>query len=188
MGGGKGLDVNVARNCLKAYVYLLTWFLGDNSKLKETKEMRTKTKKKTGRPTSTTNNQAALLNEIKMHQIKTLEYLKDILEMDLQMLWYEQKIEEDFVKVFVKTCFDMFENQHNTKSAEIKELLFQIMQITMERFGGQIKYMQSQNSTNIINLLYNQENMAPHMAEFVGLVAEKQGNQMPNEIIKELTK
>jgi len=58
----------------------------------------------------------------------------------------------------------------------------------MERFGGDVKYMQSQNSTKIIDLLYNQDNLAPHMAEFVALVAEKQGNMMPNEIIRELTK
>jgi len=58
----------------------------------------------------------------------------------------------------------------------------------MERFGGDVKYMQSQNSTKIIDLLYNQDNLAPHMAEFVALVAEKQGNVMPNEIIRELTK
>jgi hypothetical protein len=58
----------------------------------------------------------------------------------------------------------------------------------MERFGGDVKYMQSQNSTKIIDLLYNQDNLAPHMAEFVALVSEKQGNVMPNEIIRELTK
>ena len=58
----------------------------------------------------------------------------------------------------------------------------------MERFGSEIKYMQSQNSTKIIDLLYTQDNLAPHIAEFVALVAEKQGTMMPNEIIRELTK
>jgi hypothetical protein len=36
-GGGQA-DINLYRNCLKAYVYLTTWFLSDNSKLKESKE------------------------------------------------------------------------------------------------------------------------------------------------------
>jgi hypothetical protein len=43
----------------------------------------------------------------------------------------------------------------------------------MERFGADVKQIQSRNTTNIINLLYNQDNLAPHMAEFVALVAEK---------------
>lgn len=40
----------------------------------------------------------------------------------------------------------------------------------MHKYGGQIKYMQSQNNTKIIELLYNQENLAPNLAEFVSLV------------------
>jgi hypothetical protein len=82
----------------------------------------------------------------------------------------------------------MLENPNNTKVADVKDKLFAILQRTMERFGGDVKYMQSQNSTKIIDLLYNQDNLAPHMAEFVALVSEKQGNVMPNEIIRELTK
>jgi hypothetical protein len=97
-------------------------------------------------------------------------------------------VEEDFIRIFVKTGFDMLENPNNTKVADVKDKLFAILQRTMERFGGDVKYMQSQNSTKIIDLLYNQDNLAPHMAEFVALVSEKQGNVMPNEIIRELTK
>ena len=67
----------------------------------------------------------------------------------------------------------MLENPNNTKVAEVKETLFAILQKTMERFGSEVKYMQSQNSTKIIELLYNQDNLAPHMAEFVALVSEK---------------
>lgn len=67
----------------------------------------------------------------------------------------------------------MLENPNNTKVGEVKDRLFSILQKTMERFGGEVKYMQSQNSTKIIDLLYNQDNLAPHMAEFVALVSEK---------------
>lgn len=69
----------------------------------------------------------AYLNEIKMHTIQSLKYFEDILGFDIQFLWYEQKVEEEFVKVFVKTGFDMLENPNNTKIPEIKELLFTIM-------------------------------------------------------------
>ena len=63
--------------------------------------------------------------------------------MQIQYLWYEQKVEEDFVKIFVKTSFDMLENPNNIKNNEIKDELFKIMEKTMDRFGGEIKYMQS---------------------------------------------
>ena len=63
--------------------------------------------------------------------------------MQIQYLWYEQKVEEDFVKIFVKTSFDMLENPNNIKNTEIKDELFKIMEKTMDRFGGEIKYMQS---------------------------------------------
>ncbi len=36
--GGSGPDLNLYRNSLKAYIYLISWFLQDNNKLKETKE------------------------------------------------------------------------------------------------------------------------------------------------------
>lgn len=46
-GGAGQPDLNLYRNCLKAYVYLIGWFLQDNSKLKETKDnMRTKARNK----------------------------------------------------------------------------------------------------------------------------------------------
>ena len=59
------------------------------------------------------------------------------------------------MRIFVKTGFEMLENPNNTKVAEVKDKLFNILQKTMERFGGEVKYMQSQNSTKIIDLLYN---------------------------------
>jgi hypothetical protein len=65
------------------------------------------------------------------------------LEEDIQYLWYEQKVEEDFIRIFVKTGFDMLENPNNTKVADVKDKLFAILQRTMERFGGDVKYMQS---------------------------------------------
>lgn len=89
-----------------------------------------------------------------MLSTQSLDLLSEILELDIQYLWYDQKVEEDFVKVFVKTGFDMLENPNNTKVQEVKEKLFEILQIAMQKFGSEIKYMQSQNSSKIIDLLY----------------------------------
>lgn len=58
----------------------------------------------------------------------------------------------------------------------------------MDKYGDSIKYMQNNNISKIIDLLYNQDNMAKPMAEFVGLVVERQGNQIASEIIRDLTK
>jgi hypothetical protein len=43
----------------------------------------------------------------------------------------------------------------------------------MQKYGSEIKYMLNQNTTKIINLLYNQDNLAKPLSEFVGLVAER---------------
>ena len=40
----------------------------------------------------------------------------------------------------------------------------------MEKYGGELKYLQGHFNTKIIELLYNQENLASNLAEFVGLV------------------
>lgn len=76
------------------------------------------------------------------------------------------------MKAFVKSGFDMLENPNNTRVQEVKDKIFAILQLAMKNFGKDMKYMQSQNATKIIDLLYTQEGLAPHMAEFVALVAE----------------
>jgi hypothetical protein len=52
-------------------------------------------------------------------------------------------VEEDFVKLFIRAGFDLLENQQNSKIQEIKERIFSILQMTMQKYGDQIKYMQS---------------------------------------------
>ena len=44
--GGKGPDVHMYRNALKSYVYLVSWFLSDFSKLRESKGIESKLRKK----------------------------------------------------------------------------------------------------------------------------------------------
>ena len=43
-------------------------------------------------------------------------------------------------------------------------------------------------NTKIIELLYNQENLATNLAEFVALVVERQGPQIASDIIRDLTR
>ena len=63
-----------------------------------------------------------------------------------------------------------------------------MMSRCIEKATGNIKDIQIQNTTNIIDLLYNQDNLAAPLAEFVGLVAETQGPDLANVIIRDLTK
>jgi hypothetical protein len=58
----------------------------------------------------------------------------------------------------------------------------------MQKYGDSIKHSQMSNVGKIIDLLYQQENLATPMAEFVGLVVERQGKQIADEIIRDLTK
>lgn len=102
--------------------------------------------------------------------------------------WVEQKIEDQFVNLFVKTGFDMLENLNSFKNSDLKPNIFDILQRCMELYGDQCKYMLNQNSTKIINMLYNQDNLAKPLAEFVGLVGKKADNQLPTEVIRDLTK
>lgn len=85
-GGAGQPDLNLYRNSLKAYVYLLSWFLQDNSKLKESKDPNAATKARNKKPGNQgsamkkkggedqTANAAQVLNEIKMLQIQTLKH------------------------------------------------------------------------------------------------------------------
>jgi len=62
----------------------------------------------------------------------------------MHLLWPEQRIEEDFVKCFLKTGFDMLEhNKNNTRVQDCKQVIFDILQTCMAKYGSEIKYMQS---------------------------------------------
>jgi hypothetical protein len=65
----------------------------------------------------------------------------------------------------------MVENPNIIKQNETKQLIFNILQKCIEKYGSSMKYMLNQNSTKIINMLYNQESLAKPLSEFVGLVA-----------------
>jgi|LakMenEpi03Aug12_release.lakeMendotaPanAssembly.Ray.scaffolds.fasta_scaffold239995_2 hypothetical protein len=99
--------------------------------------------------------------------------LEGILKKDIHLLWPGQLIDESFVKCFLKASFDLLEHSQANKQSDFKQILFDILQISMDKYGKNNKYMLSQNITKIIDLLYNQENMATPMAEFVGLVVER---------------
>lgn len=56
-------------------------------------------------------------------------------------MWNEQRIEEEFVSAILNAGFVMLENPANTKINDIKNLLFELMTICIEKFGGEIKRM-----------------------------------------------
>lgn len=69
-----------------------------------------------------------------------------------------------------------------------KDLLFEMLQTCMSNYGSDFKLMMSQNICKIIDLLYNQDNLAVPMAEFVALCVKRSGTQIAGEIIRDLTK
>lgn len=106
----------------------------------------------------------------------------------MQNFWPEHRVDEDFVNLFIKSGFEMLENPSVIKNNELKQTLFDLMQICLQKYGSQLKYMLSQNTTKVINLLYTQENIAKPLAEFVGIVVSRQDPTLANEIIRDLTK
>ena len=80
-------------------------------------------------------------------------------------------------------------NQSSTKVEDNKEVLFDMLQTCMSTFGGEIKNMMNTFIQTIIDLLYNQENLAKDMAKFVALVVQRQGDsKFASDIIRDLTK
>ena len=78
-----------------------------------------------------------------------------VLGQEVHLLWREQKMEEDFVKSLLKVGFDLLQHNQLNKASEMKGVLFDLLQQTMERYGSEIKYMSSNINQKIIDLLYN---------------------------------
>lgn len=116
------------QNSIKAYVYLITWFMSDNSKLKDNRDLNLTKRKKKGeaKPSNEIDNNAIL-----MANKECIRILIQIIEHNVNFFWPEHKIDEDFINLFIKSGFDMLENPNNIKNQEIKNILFDLMQIVM---------------------------------------------------------
>lgn len=73
------------------------------------------------------------------------EMLESILKKDMHVLWVDQTIDEGFIKVIIKASFDLLEHQQLVKVADFKQTLFDLLQICMDKYGRNIRYMQSNN-------------------------------------------
>ena len=102
------------QNALSAYVYLITWFLSDFCKLKDLKEANlSKGKRRVAKKdrTDEQNRREQELNAIAITSQRALEIMhRDMLQQNIHLLWPEQKIDEGFVKCFLKTGFDLLEH------------------------------------------------------------------------------
>ena len=116
-----------------------------------------------------------------------LHQFSKIIDMKIHFLWPEHKIDEAFINLLSNTCFDVLENKNFIKEENIKHYIFDILQKCMKNYGKEMKYMMNRNTQKIIHLLYYQDDVAKPIAEFVGLVCQKQDNSLATELIKELT-
>jgi hypothetical protein len=48
-----------------------------------------------------------------------------------------------------------------------------MMHLCISNYGGESKFMFTKNSSKILKMLYNQEELAKPLIEFVGLVADR---------------
>lgn len=100
----------IFKNALCAYVFLITWFLQDYFKLKETKEAAlSKGKRKVKK--DKTDDQAKLeqeQNSILMSAQNIIKLMHQaVLEQPVHLLWPDRQVDEEFVKTYLKTGFDM---------------------------------------------------------------------------------
>jgi len=73
--------------------------------------------------------------------IECMELLNQFLQLGLHHFWQEQKIEDKFVNIIVKMGFDMLENLGQFKGEDYKQNIFDILQICMQNYGEQMRYM-----------------------------------------------
>lgn len=101
------------QNAIKAYVYLITWFMSDNSKLKDNRDLALSKKKKKG---ATQPPNEIDVNAIMMANKDCVKLFISMVESNINHFWPEHKIDEDFVNLFIKSSFDMLENPNNIKN------------------------------------------------------------------------
>ena len=106
--------------------------MSDYSKLKETKEANlTKGRKKGAKKDKTIDQEKQEVdqNAIQQANLNTLKLLVDgVLKKPINLIWPERRIEEEFVRCFLKTGFDMLQhNQANAKTEELKKILFEML-------------------------------------------------------------
>lgn len=117
-------DAIRCQNALSAYVYLITWFLSDNCRLKEYKEANlTKGKKKVAKKDKTKDQESddQAQNTIALASQEALrEMLESILNKNMHVLWLDQRVDENFIKCMIRASFDLLENQQLMKVADFK--------------------------------------------------------------------
>lgn len=115
------------QNSIKAYVYLISWYLTDISRLKETKEIQTKQRKKNQNKTRDQQNNEQEINAIMISQKECLRQFILFIEQKLHYFWPDHRIEEDFINLFLNACFVMLENPNNIKNSEVKDMIFDLL-------------------------------------------------------------
>lgn len=111
--------------------------------------------------------------------------LEGVLKQPIHLLWINQKIEEELVKRLLQCGFDQL--RLKTKDENYKEKVFELLSLTIGTYGSQFEFAVTQFNSMITELLYNQENIAEQMAEFIAVVVENQGPQIATDVVHELT-
>ena len=181
-------NILLVQNCLKAYAYLITWFLSDYSKARNNQKKEIGVSKR--RRKNAVKDDAEMEHDaIGNYMREALTLLGNFIDFEMQVFFAGHKVDEDVVKAYMRSGFDIVECQANLKNLELKTAVFELLEKCLRNYKDQLRYIMGQNSQKIINLLYSQEGMAKPLSEFVGSVTTaNQENILANEIIKDLTK
>ena len=87
-------------------MYLVSWFVRDYCRLKKSDPKLAKKNKQKGSRNDSEKAHSRIQNIV----IDCMSLFNEFLNMELHYCWQEQKIEDEFVNLFVKTGFDMLEN------------------------------------------------------------------------------
>ncbi|KAG9286748.1 hypothetical protein G9A89_012298 [Geosiphon pyriformis] len=116
-------------------------------------------------------------------QISALDLMLKVLDMRINKIWTSTHERDTFVSVFTKPTYQMLENTANTKLANVKFRLYNILSKCVKdynhAFGAQ---------TTIIQNLQYYEHLSEPMAEFLQVLEDKYNHtQLCEEILIEIS-
>ena len=102
------------------------------------------------------------------------------MELDLGRLWSLSVPEEEFTNLFVLFCSTMLKNGANTKSKTVKECIFTIFTVVVQKYKHSLSV-----ATSLISLLCNNEQATKSVPELMELFVDKNSNpQFVGDIIR----
>lgn len=166
-------DLNVHKNAVKMYMFLLRWFLSSAKK----STSKTTTKKKASPTKGAKGGRGRKANkkdesgpswETDNQKENILSAMIHVLEMDLSRLWKMTYPEDEFLNLFATTAYSMLEDSTNTKCKPVKKCIFMLISLLAKKYNQGLGVVNS-----LINLLHQFEHLPSVIAELMEVMVNE---------------